>query len=92
MVEQIEQKHKQHTMYMENRATLHLTGVEDVIRATEKEVYVKTCKGALQIKGENLHVEKLDVATGELNVNGLVTAFVYSGGKSKKSFFKRLFQ
>lgn len=92
MVEQVEQKHKQHTVHFENRAQLQMSGIEDVIRATEKEIFAKSCKGAFKITGEQLHVEKLDIATGELAVTGQIGGVVYTSAKSKKSLFKRLFQ
>ena len=86
---------KQHKMILVNRKNCSLTGITDVIAFDEKEVILETQMGTLWIKGENLHMKRLTLEQGEVEVDGVVDSYLYSGQKSfeqKESLWGRLFR
>ena len=52
---------KKHTLSLEERENLLLTGVEDVPLFDEQTVSVMTAMGNLVIKGTSLHITKLSL-------------------------------
>lgn len=77
---------------LENREKLSVTGVLDVLSFDEGEIVCECGKGALYIRGENLHVGRLDLDKGDIDVDGLITSLVYEDSSQKGSFFGRLFK
>ncbi len=81
-----------HSLKLENRNGLKLTGVTDVDSFNDESVVAYTDYGSLSISGEGLNVKELNLANGTLEVEGEIAALVYSSRISKeKGFFKRLF-
>lgn len=74
-----------------NRSTTNLCGVTKVNSATESCVSVLLAGESLLIEGNNLHVQKLDVETGIVDIEGTISSFKFAKGKSNKGFFKRIF-
>ena len=86
-------KKKAHSLYLENRNGLKLTGVTDVDSFDEETVNAYTDYGCLTVSGTGLHVEELNLESGLLEVTGEIVALVYSNRTEKsKNVFKRLFQ
>ena len=84
---------KQHNIVLENRKKLVMSGVLEVESFEDDVVEVKTSKGELTIRGENLKMESFISETGDLVVNGNIYAFVYLNDTSKKQgFLNRLFK
>lgn len=87
---------KQHKVTMTNRQLCLITGVKDVLSFDVKEVLLETEQGMLTIKGEDLHVSRLNLDSGEVDVDGKVDSFAYSdvSGLSHKgeSLFSKLFR
>lgn len=87
---------KQHKVTMTNRQLCLITGVKDVLSFDVKEVLLETEQGMLAIKGEDLHVSRLNLELGEVDVDGKVDSFTYSdmSGLSHKgeSLFAKLFR
>lgn len=81
----------QHTLSLDNRAKLSITGVTDVDEFNEQEILVICDTDELRIKGELLHIEELSVDTGSLVVCGKIISLTYSEKLSGSSVFKRLF-
>lgn len=67
-----------HNLSLANRKHGLLTGVKEVISFDTDMVVLATEQGKLTIKGEELHVSKLDVDKGELELSGKVDSLVYS--------------
>ena len=67
-----------HTITIENQAKAHLTGINEVITATEKGVYCKLASGNLQIAGENLRVEKLLPEEGNSTYRNKIIDTIYN--------------
>ncbi len=83
---------KPHTIILEERARLSISGVEDVDSFDEGEVSVLTSQGLLIVRGSGLHVGRLSLDTGELSLEGLVTDLVYEETQPTGSLWSRLFK
>ena len=79
-----------HKLLMNNRKNLNLTGVLDVISFDLKEVLLETSEGMLTIKGNDLHINRLSVEKGEVDVEGHVDALLYSDVMSPKAVGENL--
>lgn len=64
---------------LNNRKNAFITGVQDVISFDEHLVQLQTRQGNLSVKGEQLHVNRLSLDKGEVDLQGRVDAMIYSG-------------
>lgn len=90
-----EQKNSVHSLVMENRKRLVVSGVKEVEGFTETEVCLYTDMGQLTVKGKNLHVNQVSTDTGELIMVGdMVNSIVYSDrpGRTPNNFITKLFR
>ncbi len=75
---------------------MELTGITDVISFDLNKVVLETEYGLMTIKGSDLHVNRLSVEKGELDIDGKVEALVYSQSqglaKKNETFMGRLFK
>ena len=85
-------KQKKHLLSLDNRVKLLLTGAEDVSGFNEETVSVKTTCGTLIIKGEKLHIDKLNLETGEVSIDGKINAMQYIGTNDSRSKLSKLFR
>ena len=76
---------------LSNQNNLYLTGVSKVLTSTESEISVILNNQNFSVFGQKLSVTKLDVESGVLEANGLVTNMKFAGHKQKENFFKRIF-
>ena len=87
---------RQHKMVINNRKNGSLTGVKDVIAFDEGEVILETDMGVLMIKGQDLHVKRLNLENGEVDLEGRMDSFFYSEQKNSsgrsESLLTRLFK
>ncbi|MDE5908886.1 MAG: sporulation protein YabP [Lachnospiraceae bacterium] len=85
-----------HKLILNNRRSCNLTGVNDVLSFDEHEIILETEQGMLMIKGMELHVNRLMLDKGEVDVDGRIDSFTYSeqSGMSAKgeSLLSRLFK
>ena len=86
-----------HKLTMLNRRTCSISGVNDVLAFDVHEILLETEQGMLMIKGEDLHVNRLSLEKGEVDIDGKIDAFTYSdvsnaGGPKGGSLFARLFR
>ena len=58
----------QHNIIMEGRKRLTISGVTDIDSFDEQTVVLFVETGELEIRGEGLHLNRIDVDTGELNL------------------------
>ena len=85
-----------HRLMMQNRSSLSITGIRDVVSFDENQVVLDTDMGLLTMKVKDLHVSRLTLEKGEVDVDGTVDSLVYSSNESYRrsgeSFFNRLFR
>ncbi|MBS7339685.1 MAG: sporulation protein YabP [Suilimivivens sp.] len=67
-----------HKLILNNRRTCNLTGINDVLSFDENEIILETEQGMLMIKGNELHVNRLMLDKGEVDVDGRIDSFTYS--------------
>ena len=81
-----------HSIQLEERHRLAVTGVSEVLSFDENEVIMDTSLGLLTVEGEGLHVEKLSLDMGELSLEGSIQSLCYIHDRQKKgSFWSRVF-
>ena len=78
-----------HQLILQDRNLVEMTGVSDVDSFDENVVIAYTDLGALTLRGDNLHVQRLDLDTGSLSVTGRVDALQYTQ-VTKGGFLSRL--
>ncbi len=87
---------KNHEMTFVNRKSGLITGVKDVISFDLKMILLETDYGMLTIKGHDLHVNRLSVEKGEIDIEGLIDGLLYadvnSYAKKGESVIARLFK
>ena len=94
-----------HKLTLQNRGSVMLTGVKDVVAFDENQVVVDTDMGLLTIKGKELHVSRLTILFGMDHCQGFerlvitegqIDSLAYSSNeslhKSGESLFNRLFR
>ena len=81
-----------HTLVIDNMSKINITGVYEVITATDKAILCKLGTGFLQVGGETLRVEKLMPEEQLLIASGKVYEAKYISGQAKSGFFKKLFR
>ena len=95
-MEERTQNLKSHTLNVSNRQVVTITGVNDVLSFDAGEVLLDTNDGVLMIRGSALHVSRLTLDRGEVDIDGKVDSLTYSEGKGLKksgeSVLGRLFK
>ena len=87
---------KAHKLMLSNRRTGTITGVSDVISFDITEVLLETEQGMLMIKGADLHVNRLTLEKGEIDIESRIDSLAYSDvnsyQKQGESLIGRLFK
>ena len=71
-----------HRLSLEQRRECKITGVVEVQSFDENTILLETVEGMLTIKGNGLHVSRLNLDKGEADVEGLVDSLVYTDKKT----------
>lgn len=87
---------KAHKISLNNRLSGAMTGVREVISFDGGEIILDTEQGIMIVKGEDLHVTRLSLDKGEVEINGRIDGILYTESDDKKrdraGFLARLFQ
>lgn len=90
------QLQKAHKLVVNNRKTSMVTGVLDVLSFDLNEVLLETEQGMLMVKGTDLHVNRLTLEKGEVDLAGNINSVSYSeaGSQAKQGekFLSKLFR
>ena len=85
-----------HKIAMTNRRSCVVSGVKDVLSFDIHEVLLETEQGMLLIKGDDLHVNRLTLEKGEVDVDGRIDSLTYSDvaatNHKNESLLTRLFR
>lgn len=89
-----EKKRSRHSITLDEREKIRMSGVLEVLSFDEESVVLETECGMLLLKGTALHMGKLDLDAGEVTVAGMFDSISYADGgmTDKHSFFGRLFR
>lgn len=80
---------------IENRRKLSISGVEDVDSFDEVSIVMFTTMGMLTIKGQDLHINRLNIEIGDISIEGTIDEIIYSDAEDKRNaqgFFSKLFK
>ncbi len=83
-----------HSVHIDNREGLSVTGVTEVGSFNEREVILRTEAGGMLIAGAGLHITKLDLEDGHVIIDGEIDAVEYEeeAPKQKGSLLARMFR
>lgn len=95
-MEDLNSSTRMHKMTMTNRKNCTINGVNDVLSFDIHEILLETEQGMLMIKGDDLHVSRLTLEKGEVDVDGRIDSFTYSdaagSGHKSESLLSKLFR
>ncbi len=79
---------------LEGRRKISISGVIDVESFDDMSVNLLTELGVLQIKGNEIKIEKLSLDTGEISATGDFYLIEYTADEKEKNggFFSRMFR
>lgn len=81
-----------HNVIMEGRSRMSISGVEDVENFDDESVSLFTTRGLMTVHGAGLHIQRLSLETGELNIEGTIDGVQYTDEAPVGSFWSRLFK
>lgn len=79
-----------HHIVLEERTALSISGVEEVESFDDSTICLSTSQGALIVRGQELHIEKLSLDGGDLKVEGTIQALSYEERAPRGGLFSRL--
>ena len=80
-----------HSVVMEDRRNLSVTGVTDIDSFDEQTIIANTDLGELTIRGWNLHITRLNLEQTELLVEGDISSLTYTDIRPQaKGFFAKV--
>ena len=89
-------KQRTHKLMLTNRRTCMVNGVSDVLSFDLTEILLETDQGMLMIRGNDLHVNRLTLEKGEVDIEGKIDSLTYSEVNSysakAESLFGKLFK
>lgn len=96
MDELVSGKGRVHKIMLTNRRACTINGVSDVLSFDIHEIVLETDMGMLVMKGSDLHVNRLSLEKGEVDIDGRVDSLTYSDANSfapkGESLLSRLFK
>ena len=82
-----------HHIIMEERSNLTVSGVLDIDSFDEQTIIAYTDLGEMLVKGTGLHINKIDLESGDLIVEGKISSVSYSEQAAVSGgFLSRLFR
>ena len=91
-----EDKKNQHNINILDRTNIKMTGVLDVISFDEEMIVSETELGVLILKGLNFHISKLNLDSGDLEIDGEIYSLIYedksSYGKTGSGILRKIFK
>ena len=80
----------EHEITLLNKASLTVTGVTSVDGFDETSIFINLEQEGLNIFGENLHMESLDLDEGRLVASGTIGTIQYTKKKPSLSIWERI--
>ncbi len=87
---------RKHQIVLKDRESVTATGIVEVESFDDREIVLLTDLGTMVLRGEDLHIEQINLDSGEFICRGLITGVQYSAGtassgRSKEGLLRRLF-
>ncbi|MBQ8909503.1 MAG: sporulation protein YabP [Oscillospiraceae bacterium] len=81
-----------HKLTLNERKSLTLNGVTEVVSFDDESVVLKTAMGILTVHGQGLQLKNLSLDGGQVAVDGSVAALIYEEPRPERSWLGRLFR
>jgi len=87
-------KPRSQNLILENREKLSVSGVIDVESFNDECIVIETDLGMLTVRGEDLHINRLNIDSSELDIEGDIISCEYSDRDRSRGagFFARMFK
>ena len=79
-----------HKLTLNERKSLTMSGVTEVVSFEETAVVLKTGLGLLTVQGQELKLKTLSLEGGQVAVDGHITALIYEEPRPAGGFMRRL--
>ena len=86
----MEEAHLPHKLQLNERESLTMTGVAEVVSFDENTVVLQTSLGLLVIQGQQLQLKNLTLEGGQVAVEGSIRALSYE--EPRPTGWRRLFR
>lgn len=80
-----------HKLTLNERKSLTMTGVTEVVSFDEDAVILKTALGTLVVQGKDLKLKTLSLDGGQVAVDGVISALIYEENRPSGGVLHRLF-
>lgn len=88
-----EERSMPHVISLSDRRALSVSGVQDVDSFDETTIIIYTVQGELTVKGNDLHINRLNIESGDLTMEGTVESLTYTDVRERSGgFFGKLFR
>ena len=81
-----------HKLTLNERSSLTMTGVTEVVSFDEALVVLHTALGMLSVQGSDLQLKNLSLDGGQVAVEGKIAALIYEEPRPAAGWFGRLFR
>ena len=79
-----------HKLTLNERKTLTMTGVTEVVNFDDTAVMLHTALGTLLVQGQQLQLKSLSPDGGQMAVEGHISALAYEEPRPSGGFWRRL--
>lgn len=86
----MEEGHLPHKLQLNERSSLTMTGVAEVVSFDENTVVLQTSLGLLVVQGQQLQLKNLTLEGGQVAVEGTISALSYE--EPRQTGWRRLFR
>ena len=80
-----------HRLVMQDRGRVELTGVTEVVSFDKKEIILETVEGVLHFEGDELHVKRVTLERGEVDLEGRICGIRNQTGKKRREALSAVF-
>ena len=80
-----------HKLTLNERSSLTMTGVSEVVSFDDTSVVLHTSLGTLVVHGSDLQLKTLSLDGGQVAINGSIAALVYEQTRARQTLRQRLF-
>lgn len=81
-----------HKLTLNERKSLTMTGVTEVVSFDDTTVVLHTSLGTLEVQGQDLQLKTLSIDGGQVAVDGHIAALYYEEPRPTGGFWGRLFK
>ena len=81
-----------HKLTLNERKTLTMNGVTEVVSFDELAIVLRTGMGILTVHGQNLQLKNLSLEGGQVAVEGTIAALIYEEPRQERRWLGRLFR